>query len=329
MDAGFPVLRLRRLRTSAAMRALVREVDLTAAHLIYPLFLVPGHGVREAIPSLPGQFHLSPDQAAWEAANAVADGITSFLIFGRPGPGGKNERGSGAWDPDGAAQQGVRAIKDRVPDALVAADVCLCAYTTSGHCGVVRAGTVAVDNDATLPLLAETATSLAQAGADVVAPSDMMDGRVGAIRTALDQAGLEETAILSYAAKFASQFYGPFRDAEDSAPVTGDRRSYQLDGGNLRQALLEVTLDLQEGADMVMVKPALAYLDVIAAVRQRCNAPIVAYNVSGEYAMVEAAAQRGWADGVTMAIEVLRSIRRAGADAIITYHARQVARYLG
>ena len=325
--SSFPTLRLRRLRGTAAMRDLVRETDLLPRHLIYPLFIVPGSGLRREIQALPGQFHLSPDEAAAEAAAARAEGVGSFLLFGRPPEGGKDPQGSGAWDERGAVQQAVRALRAAVPESLLITDVCLCAYTDHGHCGVVRGGDV--DNDATLPLLARTAVSHADAGADVVAPSDMMDGRVGAIRSALDAAGHPHVPVLAYAAKFASGFYGPFREAEDSPPAFGDRRSYQLDPGNARQALAEVALDLAEGADMVMVKPALGYLDVLAAVRAATTAPLVAYNVSGEYAMVRAAERAGWADGTALALEILTGIRRAGADAVITYHAREVARALG
>ena len=328
MDEGaFPIRRLRRLRSTEGIRALVRESALRADHLIYPLFVVPGQGVRQPIASLPGQDHLSPDEAAAVAAGAFALGIRSFLIFGQPAH--KDAEGSEAWNPDAPAQRAVALIKHRLPEAVVIADVCLCAYTTSGHCGVIRPGTESVDNDATLPLLGAAAVSFARAGADVVAPSDMMDGRVGAIRTALDQVGRKDTVILSYAAKFASQLYGPFREAEGSAPAFGDRRSYQLEPANRRQAMREVAQDLHEGADLIMVKPALAYLDVIAEVRSRFDAPLVAYNVSGEYAMVRAAAASGWADGVALALEVLTSIHRAGADAIITYHAPEVAPHLG
>jgi porphobilinogen synthase len=329
-EAGdrFPALRLRRLRARAAMRGLVRETRLHPEAFIYPLFVVPGRGVRRGIPSLPGQFHLSPDEAAAEAEAAWEEGVRAFLLFGRPPEGGKDPQGSGAWDPEGAVQQALRVLRARLPEAVLVSDVCLCAYTTHGHCGVVDPATGAVDNDATLPLLARTAVSHAEAGADVVAPSDMMDGRVAAIRRALDEAGFARTAILSYAAKFASGFYGPFREAEDSAPAFGDRRGYQLDPADRRQAVREVVLDAREGADLVMVKPALAYLDVLAAVRARVDLPVVAYNVSGEYAMVRAAEAAGWADGPRLALEVLLAIRRAGADAIITYHAREVARLL-
>ena len=326
---GFPEVRLRRLRFRPAVRALVRETQLDPARWIYPLFLVPGRGVRAEIPSLPGQYHWSPDRVAEEVSAAVADGIGAFLLFGQAAPESRDDRGAPAWDPDGAVQQALRLLRPAYPDVLLVTDVCLCAYTRHGHCGVLRPGPGAVvDNDATLPLLARVACSHAAAGADVVAPSDMMDGRVGALRAALDQGGFEQTAILAYAAKFASGFYGPFRDAEGSAPAQGDRRGYQLDPANARQALREVDLDLAEGADMVMVKPALAYLDVVAAVRARVLAPVVAYNVSGEYAMVQAAARSGWARSEALALEVLTSIHRAGADAVITYHAREAARAL-
>jgi len=324
VDSAFPALRLRRLRGTAALRDLVRETDLLPRHLIYPLFVVPGRGVRREIPSLPGQFHLSPDEAALEAAGAWADGVRAVLLFGQPAPGAKDEAGSGAWAADGAVQLALGTIAAACPDLLRMTDVCLCAYNTSGHCAPWRDGQA--DNDAALPLLARTAVSQAAAGAQVVAPSDMMDGRVAALRRALDEAGQASTAICAYAAKFASGFYGPFRDAEDSAPLTGDRRGYQLDPANRRQALREVALDLAEGADMVMVKPALAYLDVIAAVRAQTGAPLLAYNTSGEYAMVRCAG--AWADVTVLAIEVLQGIRRAGADAIVTYHAREVGRAL-
>ena len=324
---GFPAVRLRRLRGRPALRALVRETPLDPSRWIYPLFLVPGTGIRREIASLPGQYHWSADRVAEEVQGARADGIGAFLLFGQVEPAAKDDLGSAAWDPGGAVQRALRLLRREFPDIVLISDVCLCAYTGHGHCGVLRAG-AQVDNDATLPLLARVACSHADAGADIVAPSDMMDGRVGAIRTALDQAGHQETAILAYAAKFASGFYGPFRDAEGSAPQEGDRRGYQLDPANARQALAEVRLDLAEGADMVMVKPALAYLDVITRVRAETAAPLVAYNVSGEYAMVRAAAATGWADGTALALEVLTAVHRAGADAVITYHAREAARAL-
>jgi porphobilinogen synthase len=322
---GFPAVRPRRLRASEAMRGLVRETEWGPEHLIQPLFVVPGRGVRAPIASLPGQFHLSPDQAVAEAKAVRADGVRAVLLFGQPEAGAKDALGSGAWSPDGAVQRAVAEIKAAVPELLVITDVCLCAYTDHGHCGL--AGPDGVDNDATLPLLARTALSHAQAGADVVAPSDMMDGRVGAIRAALDAEGFSRVAVLAYAAKYASAFYGPFREAENSAPAFGDRRGYQMDPANLREALREVALDVAEGADLVMVKPALAYLDVIAAVRAAFAVPVVAYNVSGEYAMVKAAAERGWVDERAVAEEMLTAIRRAGADAVITYWARDAARW--
>ena len=328
-EAGFPALRLRRLRRTATLRDLVRETDLRPRHLIWPLFVVPGTGVRAPIVSLAGQHHLSVDRLVVEARAAWDEGVRAFLLFGQPATCDKDARGSAAWDPHGPVPAAVRALKVELPRAVVCTDVCLCAYTDHGHCGVLQApgpsGVVAVDNDATLPLLAQTAVVHAAAGADLVAPSDMMDGRVAAIRAALDGAGHHETAILAYAAKFASALYGPFRDAEGSAPQAGDRRGYQLDPGNARQALREVDQDLAEGADLVMVKPALPCLDILAAVRARTTAPVVAYNVSGEYAMVRAAERDGWADGTALALELLTAIRRAGADAIITYHAREVA----
>lgn len=326
--AAYPRVRLRRLRRGAVMRALVRETRVAPGQLVYPLFVVPGRRVRAPIASLPGQFHLSPDAAAEEARAAADDGVRAFLLFGRPAEGAKDPEGSGAWDPGGAVQEAVRSIRAALPEALLITDVCLCAYTVHGHCGALTPDGASVDNDATLPLLARVALSHARAGADVVAPSAMMDGQVAAIRAALDAAGFGDVAVLAYAAKFASGFYGPFRAAEDSAPIFGDRRGYQLDPADLRQALREVELDLQEGADLVMVKPALPCLDVIAAVRARTDVPLLAYNVSGEYAMVRAAETAGWAEGGALALEVLTAVRRAGADAVITYHAREVARLL-
>ena len=319
----FPAIRPRRLRGTPAMRALVRETAWSPAQLIQPLFVVPGSRLRREIASMPGQFHLSPDQAALDAAAVQAAGVGAVLLFGQPEDGDKDAVGRGAWAVDGAVQEAVAEIKAAAPGLLVMTDVCLCAYTDHGHCGVPGQGDI--DNDATLPLLARTALSHARAGADVVAPSDMMDGRVGAIRAALDAEGFTRVAILAYSAKYASAFYGPFREAENSTPAFGDRRGYQMDPGNVREALREVELDLDEGADMVMVKPALPYLDVIRAVRERFDVPVVAYNVSGEYAMVKAAAERGWCDERAVASEILTSIRRAGADAIITYWAREAA----
>lgn len=324
VTAGFPTRRLRRLRRTEALRRLVRETRLAPSDLIYPLFVVHGRGVRQEVAAMPGVARLSPDLAAAEAEEAFALGLGGVLLFGLPAS--KDPLGSEAYADDGVVQQAVRAIKRAVPDLLVITDVCLCEYTDHGHCGVVRNGTV--DNDQTLDLLARTAVSQAAAGADVVAPSDMMDGRVGAIRAALDRAGFTETAILAYSAKYASAFYGPFREAADSAPRFGDRRSYQMDPANAREALQEIALDIQEGADMIMVKPALAYLDVIARARQVFGLPIAAYNVSGEYSMVKAAARAGWLDEQRVVMEILTAIKRAGADIIITYHAKEAARWL-
>jgi len=321
---GFPETRMRRLRTSAAMRRLVGETRLSAADLVYPLFTCPGQDVAEPIASMAGCFHLSPDHIAAEAAEVASLGIGAVLLFGLPRT--KDAVGSDAWADDNAVCESIRRIKADVPDMLVITDVCLCAYTDHGHCGVVRDGRI--DNDATLELLAQMAVAHAKAGADIVAPSDMMDGRVGVIREALDAAGLEQTAILSYAAKFASAFYGPFRDAAHSSPGFGDRKTYQMDPGCARQAMREIELDIAEGADMVMVKPALAYLDIIQRARQRFDVPLAAYNVSGEYMMVQAAAEAGLVDAVDCMMEVLQAIRRAGADIIITYHAKEAARRL-
>ena len=319
---SFPAERPRRLRRTERLRAAVRETRLGPENLIYPLFVVPGEGVRREIPSLPGCFHLSVDEVAREARDVESQGIMGVLLFGLPV--GKDPVGSEGYADDGVVQQAVRAIRSECRDLVVVTDVCLCEYTSHGHCGVVEAGTV--QNDETLPLLARMALSHARAGAHVVAPSDMMDGRVGAIRSALDAGGFAETPILSYAAKYASAFYGPFREAADSAPQFGDRRGYQMDPANVREALREVRLDVEEGADMVMVKPALAYLDVIRAVKEQFDRPVAAYNVSGEYAMVKAAAARGWVDEDRMMREILTSIRRAGADVILTYPARDFAR---
>jgi porphobilinogen synthase len=319
----FPQERPRRLRRSERLRALVRETHVTPAHLIYPLFVVPGEGVRREIPSLPGCFHLSVDQAAQEAREVESLGIGGTILFGLPEH--KDPAGSEGYIDAGVVQQAVRAIKAECRELLVMTDVCLCEYTSHGHCGVIVGQEV--KNDPTLDLLARMAVSHARAGADVVAPSDMMDGRVAAIRRALDAADFAELPIMSYAAKYASAFYGPFREAADSAPQFGDRRGYQMDPPNVREALREVRLDVEEGADMVMVKPALPYLDVIRAVREAVDRPVAAYNVSGEYAMVKAAAQRGWIDEARIVRETLVSIRRAGADAILTYHAKDFARW--
>ncbi len=321
---AFPTHRPRRLRRTEAARELVRETRLGVGDLVHPLFVVPGHGVRAEIPGMPGQFHLSLDQLADEG-RAVGDvGVRAVLLFGLPEH--KDEVGSGAYDEDGIVQQAVPAIKAAAPGLLVVTDVCLCEYTSHGHCGLIVDGRV--DNDRTLDLLQKTALSQAQAGADLVAPSDMMDGRVAAIREILDQNGLQHVAVLSYAAKYASAFYGPFREAADSAPQFGDRRGYQMDPPNVREAMREIELDIEEGADIVMVKPALAYLDVLAEARRRFDVPLAAYNVSGEYAMVKAAAERGWIEERPIALEILTAIKRAGADVIITYHAKDAAGWL-
>ena len=321
----FPATRLRRLRRTGLLRGLVRETELAVDHLVLPLFVVAGGERRRPIAALPGVDHLSIDGAVEEAGEAVALGIPAVLLFGLPAE--KDEQGSGAWDDEGVIQLATRAIKAAHPDLLVIADVCLCEYTSHGHCGVLRADRM-VDNDATLELLARTAVSQAEAGADAVAPSDMMDGRVGFLRAALDDHGLTETPIIAYSAKFASAFYGPFREAADSAPAYGDRRGYQMDPANAREALREVALDAAEGADVVMVKPALPYLDVIRRVRESTDLPVAAYNVSGEYAMLKLAAAQGLLDERTAVLEALTGIRRAGADIVITYHAKDVARWL-
>jgi porphobilinogen synthase len=321
----FPQTRLRRLRATHALRGLVRETRLTPADFVYPMFVAHGIDRREPIASMPGVDRLSIADAVAEGAEAVALGIPAVLLFGIPHS--KDEDGSEAWDDEGVVQLATRAIKAAHPELLVIADLCLCEYTSHGHCGVVRAdGTV--DNDATLELLARTAVSQARAGADMIAPSDMMDGRVGAIRAALDDDDLAETPILAYSAKFASAFYGPFREAAGSTPAFGDRRSYQLDPANGDEALRETLLDVEEGADIVMVKPALPYLDVIRRVKQETTMPVAAYNVSGEYAMIKAAAAAGYLDERAAVLEALTSIRRAGADIVITYHAKDAALWL-
>lgn len=337
--------RLRRLRRNEALRSMVRETRLTPESLVYPLFVCPGEGVRKAIRSMPRIFNLSIDQAIKEAQETHALGIPAIILFGLPET--KDEQATGAWADDGIVQRATRAIKRAVPDLIVLGDVCLCEYMSHGHCGIVRktaatrAGDLGaaaaatapsvefeIENDCTLEILARTAVSLARAGVDIVAPSDMMDGRVAAIRTALDGAGLQNTPILSYAAKFASGFYGPFREAADSAPQFGDRRSYQMDGANLREAMREIQTDVDEGADMLMVKPAMPYLDVLAAARERFDVPIWAYQVSGEYAMIQAAAQNGWLDLQRVMLESLLSIRRAGAGTILTYFAKDAAKLI-
>ena len=322
---AFPATRLRRLRATAPLRGLARETELSASHLVYPMFVVAGGEKRAPIASMPGIDHLSIDGAVEEAGIAQSLGIPAVLLFGLPAA--KDEQGSGAWDDEGVIQLATRAIKAAHPDLLVIADLCLCEYTSHGHCGVLRADGV-VDNDQTLELLARTAVSQAEAGADAVAPSDMMDGRVGALRAALDEHGLSETPIIAYSAKFASAFYGPFREAADSAPAQGDRRGYQMDPANAREAVREARLDEDEGADVLMVKPALPYLDVIRRVRDSTELPVAAYNVSGEYAMIKAAAAQGLIDERAAVLEALTGIRRAGADIVITYHAKDVARWL-
>jgi porphobilinogen synthase len=359
---AFPATRLRRLRRTGALRSLVRETRLTPESFVYPLFVCPGEGVRKEVRSMPGVFNLSVDEAVREAQEAHALGVPAVILFGLPEK--KDEVATGAWEESGIVQRAARAIKTEVPEMLLIGDVCLCEYMSHGHCGIVRAspapqslGAAArnvsavaaklsgldramndavsklnanyeIVNDATLELLARTSISLARAGIDIIAPSDMMDGRVGAIRKALDEAGFENIPILSYAAKFASAFYGPFREAADSAPQFGDRRSYQMDGANLREAMREIALDIEEGADMVMIKPAMPYLDVIAAARDRFDVPIAAYQVSGEYAMIEAAARNHWIDRERVILESLTSIRRAGASIILTYYAKDAARLL-
>jgi porphobilinogen synthase len=319
----FPEQRPRRLRRTERLRALVRETRVTPENLIYPLFVVPGAKKRTEIGSLPGCFHLSADEAAREAREVESLGLAGVILFGLPAH--KDPVGTEGYTDDGVVPEAVRAIRAGCRDLLVMTDVCLCEYTSHGHCGVVDGEDVR--NDPTLELLARMAVAHAKAGAHVVAPSDMMDGRVRAIRRALDGNGFTDVALLSYAAKYASAFYGPFREAADSTPQFGDRRTYQMDPANAREALKEVALDLEEGADMVIVKPALSYLDVIHRVRERFDVPVAAYNVSGEYAMVKAAAQKGWVDEPRMATEILTSIRRAGADIILTYHAKDFARW--
>ena len=362
---AFPVTRMRRVRRTEPLRALVRETRLTPESFVYPMFVCPGEGVRKEVRSMPGVCNLSVDEAIKEAREAMSLGVPAVILFGLPEK--KDETASGAWDDDGIVQQAARAIKRELPDLLILGDVCLCEYMSHGHCGVVarvkgpqslgaavskvapvmktkdkmrafsKAATVMqpaagtdyeIVNDATLELLAATSVSLARAGVDIVAPSDMMDGRVAAIRKALDDEGFINTPILSYAAKFASGFYGPFREAADSTPQFGDRRSYQMDPANLREAMREIELDLEEGADMIMVKPAMPYLDVIAAARARFDVPLAAYQVSGEYAMIEAAARNNWIDRERVLMESLTSIRRAGADIILTYYAKDAARLL-
>jgi porphobilinogen synthase len=363
---SFPVTRLRRLRQNEQLRSLVRETRLSPENFVYPLFVCPGEAVRKEVRSMPGVFNLSVDEVVKEAREAQSLGLGGIILFGLPEK--KDEVATGAWADEGIVQRAARAIKREVPKLTVVGDVCLCEYMSHGHCGVVQAShqpqslgaaarnsVVAVKpddkmkaideaaakliqsaqpeyeivNDATLEILAKVSVSLARAGVDVIAPSDMMDGRVAAIRKGLDAAGLINTPILSYAAKFASGFYGPFREAADSTPQFGDRRSYQMDGANIREAMREIELDIEEGADMIMVKPAMPYLDVIAAARERFDLPLAAYQVSGEYAMIEAAARNNWIDRERVMMESLVSIRRAGAGTILTYYAKEVARLLG
>ena len=317
----FPVTRMRRLRKNAQLRSLVRETRLDPAQLVQPLFVCPGNDVRRPIESMPGCDQLSVDQVVRESRELYDAGIESVILFGIPAE--KDPLGESGLDPEGVVPRAVRAIKESVPGLVVWCDVCLCEYTSHGHCGVLEGERV--DNDRTLERLAEMAVVCARAGADVVAPSDMMDGRVAAIREALDDDGLDDTIIVSYAAKYASGFYGPFRDAAECAPQFGDRKTYQMDPANSNEALREVDLDLEEGADVVMVKPALAYLDVIRRIKEEFLVPVAAYNVSGEFAMVKAAGAAGWIDPMIVAREILLSIRRAGADIILTYHAKEVA----
>jgi porphobilinogen synthase len=321
--------RPRRLRNRAWARDMFRETRLTADNFTYPLFVVPGGKYRREISSMPGCFHLSADEAAREAQKCLDLGVKSVLLFGLPEK--KDERGSQAWNPRGPVQQAARAIKRSVPGVEIITDVCMCEYTSHGHCGVVKklpGGGALVDNDATLPLLVKEALSHAEAGAGMVAPSDMMDGRVAAIRQALDKAGFTDVGLLSYAAKYSSAFYGPFREAAQSAPQFGDRKTYQMDPANAEEALREVALDIEQGADIVMVKPALSYLDIIRAVREKFAFPTAAYNVSGEYSMVKAAAKAGLVNERAITLEILTSIKRAGADMIITYHALDAAKWL-
>ncbi len=321
---GFPKNRMRRLRSSDAMRRLVRQTSLSVDDLVYPLFVRHGKGLREPIGSMTDCFHFSPDTIAAEAAEVASLGIPAVLLFGLPKK--KDRTGSEAWAEDGAVQCAVREIKKAVPELLVITDICLCAYTESGHCGVIKNGKI--DNDTTCELLAKVALSHAQAGADVVAPSDMMDGRVRYIRECLEENSFDDVAIMSYAAKYASAFYGPFREAAESAPAFGDRKTYQMDPANANQAMAEISLDIEEGADIVMVKPALCFLDIIYRAKQRFDCPVAAYNVSGEYMMLNSAADAGLLDRESAMLEMLLSIKRAGADIIITYFAKAAAKLL-
>jgi porphobilinogen synthase len=324
-DMEFPTIRMRRLRRNEQIRRMVRETTLDASDLIYPLFVVPGTGVRSEISSMPGVFHLSIDELDREADELLALGIPAVILFGLPES--KDEAGSGAYDEHGIVQQAIRRLKEHAPDLYVITDVCMCEYTSHGHCGALDEGGCVI-NDVTLEMLAQTAVSHAEAGADMVAPSDMMDGRVAAIRAALDGEGYTDIPIMSYAAKYASGYYGPFREAADSAPTFGDRKQYQMDPANGDEAIREVELDIDEGADIVMVKPALAYMDIIRRVKDTFGMPTAAYNVSGEYSMVKAAAAKGWIDEERVVLETLIGFKRAGADLIITYHAKDAARWL-
>jgi porphobilinogen synthase len=321
---AFPQQRLRRLRAKEPLRRMLKETRLAADYFIYPLFLKEGAGEKAEISSMPGVYHHSLDSLLQELEEVSALSIPAILLFGLPGS--KDEMGSGAFAPEGIVQRGIKEIKESFPDLMVITDICLCAYTTHGHCGIIENGRV--DNDKTLNILQKVAISHAAAGADMVAPSDMMDGRVGAIRSALDGSGYAELPIMSYAAKFASHFYGPFREAADSSPRFGDRRSYQMDPANAEEALREIALDIEEGADIIMVKPALAYLDIIFRAKQKFGCPLAAYNVSGEYSMVKAAAAQGMLDETSIMMEMLQSIERAGADLIITYFAKEAAKVL-
>ncbi len=322
--AAFPKTRLRRLRELPSMRRLAQETRLSVSDFIYPIFVTHGRDVKQEIEPMPGCYHFSLDALLPEVNEIVELGIPGILLFGIPAD--KDPLGTEAYDPHGIIQEAVAAIKEATPQLLVITDVCLCEYTDHGHCGVVQGDHI--DNDLSLELLAKTALSHAEAGADVVAPSAMMDGQVSVIRQALDKAGFKNTAIMAYAAKYASSFYGPFRVAAESTPQFGDRRSYQMDPASIRQAMREIETDIEEGADIVMVKPALAYLDVLAKARQSFNLPLTAYNVSGEYSMVKAASERGWIDGQRITLEILTAIKRAGADIIISYHAKEVAQWL-
>ena len=319
---GFPVTRLRRLRRNSALREMFRETHLHKSDFIYPLFVVEGDGVKSEISSMPGQFQMSVDNVVRECEELQRLGLNSILLFGIPAE--KDEVGSGAYDENGVIQKALRAVKKEFPEMVAITDVCLCEYTSHGHCGVIENGDV--QNDATLDLLVKEALSHARAGADIIAPSDMMDGRVGAIRNALDENGFADTPVMAYSAKYSSAFYGPFREAAESAPQFGDRKSYQMDPPNSDEAMREIALDIQEGADIVMVKPALSYLDIIRRAKNEFNLPTAAYNVSGEYSMIKAAATNGWLDGERVMLEVLTSIKRAGADVIITYFAKEAAR---